>query len=125
MLEMEKALELYNNGGTEKVIESLQALEKTIVTDAQLTRQSMLLGTSAILRHSIQYWHDAYSNSQHPYYTVVNHDVSSRTCTYCITVALADAFAYSDCLSNGHFGTWEVADQVCTGQATYSSAQYY
>ncbi|GEM_PF-2310406 len=126
ILQMEKALDIYNSDGIEKLIDALQVLEKTMVTDAKLTHPSMLLGTSAILRHSIQYWHDAYSNPKHLYYDVVNHDVVPRNiCTYCLRVAIVDAFAYSDCLSNGHFGTWEVANNVCTGQGAYSSAIHY
>lgn len=123
-LKIENALSLYHGSGVERVVEELKRIEREMVIDIDLA-DSPILTSSAILRHSLFYWDSAYSNPNHPYYSEVNRDVSFRICTWCIHVALVDAFSYSDCLANGMFGTYEVAQTVCTGQATYVSALYY
>lgn len=126
MLEMEKSLALYQNGGIGKVLELLKSLERKAVSDSKLANPEAYLGTSAILRHSLQYWDSAYTDPLHPFYNAVNHGVTFRCGTYCIIyIAIVDALSYYDCLANGGFGTGEVANTVCMNQGAYASAQAY
>lgn len=125
LLEMGTALELYNNGGSTKVADALKALEKRIVADPELANAKAILGTSAILRYSIQYWDSSYSDVHHPFYPVINRDINFRTCWYCIQVALTDAFSYQDCLYNSGITNPNTAAIVCQNQAAYTSSLYY
>jgi len=125
LLDMGTPLELYNNGGAAKVGEALKALDNRIATDSEQANAKAILGTSAILRHSIQYWDSSYTDAQHPFYPVINRDINYRTCWYCVYIALTDAFSYQDCLYNSGITNPNTAEIVCQNQAAYTSSLYY
>jgi len=96
LLNMESVLYKYHSHGVQGVSKDLKLLEEQMVADAGLINSDTYIRTSAILRHSLEYWHGAYSDSTHPFYPVVNREISFRVCTWCIYIAVVDALSYND-----------------------------
>lgn len=107
--------------------DAVEKIETKIYDDSDENLDKIkLLGFSSILKHSFNYWNNVKEDENHAFHSkIMNHSLDKWTPDIHFYVAVVDALAYNDCLSNGGFSDRNDAINTCTGQSTYSSARAF
>ena len=128
---LESILIEVNYDGYQELIDTIIGFENNILTSSfeHARTQPLFLAMTSILRHSIFYWSEALTDSNHPYYDWVTGEFNGEATTRWIWLPpwfIADIFAYVDCYANSCPSclTDDLMLQICPGQAAYSSARF-
>lgn len=107
------------------IVKSIREIEIEALSSKEDINLYRFLGTTSILRHSLNYWDNAYSDIKNKWYKEVHENDGSRIDWAALVRAIKDALAYDSCMSDGGMGmsSYETAHNVCSSDAAYASAQ--
>lgn len=122
---IENILNQSNSKEINLIIKSITEIEREALSSKEDINLHRFLGTSSILRPSLNYWESAYLDKNNKWYKKVHKNDGSRIDWAAIVRAIKDALAYDGCMSDGGMGmsSYETAYNVCSSDAAYASAQ--
>lgn len=127
LMDIHNLLQAATNMEIEELLAAIRVIEKNILNENASIDKQRLLGTTSILRNSVQYWHEAFYNDAHPYHERMILRASQAQGGdklipwYLLYVAMVDALAYDSCMGNPN-QSQDPTDR-CQNQGAYASSR--